>query len=82
VEVKLELNAPLNAPLNETQEEILKAIQNNPNISYDEIAEVIDKNRTTVMRSIQKLKEYQIIERVGSDKNGYWKLSLNAIAYE
>ena len=82
MEVKLELNAPLNAPLNETQEEILKAIQNNPNISYDEIAEVIDKNRTTVMRSIQKLKEYQIIERVGSDKNGYWKLSLNAIAYE
>lgn len=79
VEVKLKLNeplnAPLNAPLNETQEKILKTIQNNPNISYNEIAKEVDKNRTTIMRSIKKFKEMGIIKRVGSDKTGQWKIN-------
>lgn len=67
-------NAPVNAPVNQTQIDIVKAMQNNSNISYNEIAQIIEKDRTTVMRNIQKLKELGIIKRIGSDKTGYWEV--------
>jgi predicted HTH transcriptional regulator len=68
------LNAPLNAPLNQLQNSILEEIRLNSKISYDELADKFSKNRTTIMRNIQKLKALGFIERVGSDKSGYWRV--------
>lgn len=72
--VNAPVSAPVNAPVNQTQKDIVKAMQNNSNISYNEIAQIIEKDRTTVMRNIQKLKELGIIKRIGSDKTGYWEV--------
>ena len=63
----------LNAPVNSLQLEILELIKKNNKISYDELAVKFDKNRTTIMRNIKKLKEQNLLKRVGSDKNGYWE---------
>ena len=30
--------------------------------------------RSTISANIQKMKEQGIIERIGSDRNGYWKI--------
>ncbi len=65
----------VNAPLNEIQNHIIKEISDNSKISYAELADKLKKNRTTIMRNIQKLKLLTLIERVGSDKSGYWKVN-------
>jgi ATP-dependent DNA helicase RecG len=67
-------DAPVNAPLNELQTEILKCIKSDSKISYDELSSKLGKNRTTIMRNIKKLKEQNLLKRVGSDKAGYWEV--------
>ena len=53
---------------------IVQAILDNKYISYESLAEKLNKNRSTIMRNIKKLKELGIIQRVGSDKDGYWDI--------
>ena len=48
-------------------------IQNNK-ITAVEISKLLNISLSTVKRKIKKLKEKSIIERVGSDKTGYWKI--------
>lgn len=60
--------------LNDTQMKILEAIRNNPNITKKQIQEKIGKSKTTVDNGISCLKENGIIEHVGSNKAGYWKV--------
>ncbi|MCR5444722.1 MAG: winged helix-turn-helix transcriptional regulator [Bacteroidales bacterium] len=69
-------NAPVNAPVNKTQKAILKLISKDNQITYDEMVLKIGVDRTTIMRNIAKLKQRGILERVGEDKNGYWKLNI------
>jgi len=60
--------------LNQTEERILQMITNNPNITQKEIAEELNITIMTVKRNTNRLKEKGIIDRVGANKNGYWKL--------
>ena len=71
-------NAPVNAPvkLSKTQSAIIDNLKGNPHTTYDELAAIISVDRSTIMRNIAVLKEYGILERVGEDKNGYWKLNI------
>ena len=78
------INAPVNTknePVNKDkltgvklQEQIIIMINKNPDISYDEMAKQLNKGRSTIRRSIQKLKDLKKLQRIGSDKSGYWKL--------
>jgi len=70
------VNATVNATLNATaiQKDIIKQLQDNPNITYNILADLLKKNRATIHRNIQKLKQMNILERIGSDKKGYWKV--------
>ena len=43
-------------------------------ISAGRIAEKIGKDKRTVERTIKTLKNQGYIERIGSDKTGYWKI--------
>ncbi len=74
-----EPNAPINAPLsgvfNENQTRIMELISGNPHISYDDLAQRLSKDRSTVMRNIGKLKELRALRRVGSKKTGHWELA-------
>ena len=69
-------NAPVNAPvkLNKTEETIYKLIVANTSITIDELKELLYKDRRTITRNIKSLKEKGMIERIGSDKTGYWKV--------
>ena len=49
-------------------------IVGNTSITIDELKEVLDKDRRTITRNIKALKEKGLIDRVGSDKSGYWKV--------
>lgn len=60
-----------------TQNEInvINLIKENPYISQNEIAQQINLGKTTVHTIIIKLKQLNYITRVGSNKNGFWKVN-------
>lgn len=45
-------------------------------VTQQEIAKKLNKTRTSIYRNIKELKKLNIIERVGSDRKGYWKIKL------
>jgi len=53
---------------------VFSLIAGNPNITAARIAEVKGIGIATVKREIKRLKEIGVIERVGSDKAGNWKV--------
>lgn len=56
------------------EEIILDAIKNNARITTTEMSDIIHKSRKTVQVLIDKLRNQGKIERVGSNKTGYWKI--------
>ena len=71
------INAPINAPINpqKTPDAILMLIKNNPKITYQQIADILQKNLRTIGRSIALLQKNQKLTRVGSNKSGYWQIN-------
>jgi ATP-dependent DNA helicase RecG len=55
-------------------EKIFKLIKSNPEITIDDLAGQIGKTTRSIEMQIQKLKIQRIIERVGPDKGGHWKI--------
>lgn len=53
---------------------IVHAIKENPRMSQIEIAKQTNTGKTTVQNTIVKLKQLSLIKRIGSNKNGYWKI--------
>lgn len=51
--------------------ELLKA---NPNTTQVELSNKLNVSRRTVSTLLANLKEKEKIERVGSDRKGYWKI--------
>ncbi len=68
------VNDTVNDTVNGTVKTILALIEQNPSITYGEMAEKTGKSRRTISRLITELKERNIITRIGSDKSGYWKI--------
>ena len=60
-----------------TSEKIIKLIENNPEITIDELADHLGRSTRAVEMQLQKLKEHKKIERIGPDKGGYWQLTTN-----
>lgn len=52
---------------------VYEAIRSNPHITRSDMIEMLDVSARTIDRAIKSLKEKDVIERVGADKNGYWK---------
>jgi len=75
VPVNVPANASVNVPVNSAEKSVLKIIAENVNITYEEIAAKIKKDRKTVQRIIKKLKEIGAIKRIGSDKTGHWEVT-------
>ena len=57
-----------------TDEYILKVLETNGRVTAIRIAEVLGVSESTVRRSFRRLREYGFIERVGSNKAGYWRV--------
>lgn len=60
--------------LNELQNKIIELIVNDINITQNEIASILGKNVRTIKRNFKILIDNNIIERIGSDKTGYWNV--------
>ncbi len=60
-----------------TSEIIILLISNNLSITTKELATKIGITEKGIEWQLGKLKKEKIIKRIGSDKNGYWKLLIN-----
>mgnify|MGYP002625386127 CR=1 FL=1 len=60
--------------LNDRDLKILEIMKENSSITIKDLAKDFNVTEKTIFRAIQKLKELNKVERVGSDKNGYWKV--------
>ena len=74
------INATVNAPINLSglQQEILDSMKDNFDITYSEMETALKKDRTTIMRNVKQLKEMNLIDRIGSDRAGHWKVNWDA----
>lgn len=62
--------------LKKTTIQILQEIIKNKNITQEEFSKKFNKSKSTFYRGIRILRGLGIIERIGSDKKGYWKIKL------
>jgi predicted HTH transcriptional regulator len=69
------VNATVNATVSATQNEILGLIRRDRSLTLSQLAELTAKHRVTVARNIKALRTAGLIGRVGSDKNGYWRVN-------
>ena len=60
--------------LNITQNRIVEIMRDNPQITISELSKIIGMSNSGIKKNIAKLKEDGVIERVGSDKSGSWKV--------
>ena len=60
--------------LNNRRKRIISEMQNNPNITKRELAEMMGISETAIDNNISILKKNNYIKRVGSNKNGYWQI--------
>ncbi|MCD8306890.1 MAG: putative DNA binding domain-containing protein [Clostridia bacterium] len=65
---------PKEKKLNETQVRMLAEIRNNPNVTRNDLANILGLKPTTAYYNIDILARAGYIERVGSRKGGYWKV--------
>ena len=72
VGVNVGVNVGIN--LNKTQKLVYMSIYNNPHITYFELAEKVSKSEETIRRNIKSLVDFNLIRRVGSNKNGHWEI--------
>ena len=56
-------------------EKILDLIIENNKITASEIAKYMEVTKRTILRDIEKLKDKNLLERIGSEKGGYWKIT-------
>ena len=68
VTVKVTLKVTVN------QQKIIDAIKSNPKVTQEELAEIVGITRKSVISNMKKLQENGFINRIGTDKNGYWKV--------
>ena len=60
--------------LNDTQQKIIKLLLEDHQLSAVKLAEKIGVASRNIENNIKKLKEYGILIRYGSPKNGYWEI--------
>lgn len=60
--------------MTDTQKKIVNLLLTDKQLSAVKIAEQLDLGSRSVEKNIRKLKEYGILIRHGSPKNGYWEV--------
>ncbi len=68
------VNDTVSDTLNDTESTVLKTIKRNAGVTISDLMKVLEKSRPTIARALAELKAKGYIERVGSDKKGFWKV--------
>ena len=74
IRTNVHLNVQINVHLTEQEQIVFNLIGSNDRITKEELAVRINKSEKTVQRIISKLISNNFIERVGSNKDGFWKV--------
>ncbi|MBC2696373.1 MAG: winged helix-turn-helix transcriptional regulator [Desulfobacteraceae bacterium] len=57
-----------------TRNKILEILHTNPSMTREELASVLGKSPNTIKEHIAKLKADGRLERIGSNRDGYWRV--------
>ena len=71
---KSTLESTLKSTLKGTLKRIVESIEDNPNITIDNVAELLQMNRRGIVKHFKNLQAQGIIRRVGPDKGGHWEI--------
>ena len=75
--VKHSVIAFLNEKLGENRLSLLFLLYFSPKITGQTIAKILDISTTSVDNHIKWFKEREVLERIGNDRNGYWKINID-----
>ena len=64
----------LNSTVCDYSLKVLTLIRNNPNVTKPEMARITGASNGTIDNCISYLKKIGVIERIGSNKKGYWNV--------
>ena len=71
-EKKVTVNVTVKVTVN--QKKILEAVKVNPYITQEALVGIVGISRKSIVENMKKLQQSGLIERIGSDKNGYWHI--------
>lgn len=63
--------------LGENRLSLLFLLYFSPKIMGQTIAKILDISTTSVDNHIKWFKEREVLERIGNDRNGYWKINID-----
>jgi len=63
----------VNIKLDRLDQQLLDAMRESPYVTQDNLVALSGKSLSTIQRRMRKLRQYHI-ERIGSDKSGYWQV--------
>lgn len=72
VGLNIGLNVGLNVGLNKTEKKVIQLLIELPSLTSIELAEKIGVTKRTIERALKSLQEKNIIERIGSKRDGNW----------
>ena len=62
------------------EQQIIELITKNDRIPLNDIANTLTVSKRTILRDIKKMKNGKILERIGSEKNGYWRVKMQSFS--
>ena len=64
----------LGEKLGENEVKILESVSNDPQITIEQLSETLQISTTAVENNIKKLKDKDLLKRVGPPKGGHWEI--------
>lgn len=65
----------VNEKVNENEQKLLSLLFEDPGYTVTQLSHILKVSRKTIASRLKALKEKGAIERVGSDRKGYWKIN-------
>ena len=66
----------INVKLNKTEKLIIEILREESNITQQELSEKIGVSKRSITNAMNTLKDKKIIKRIGTNRNGVWKINL------
>ena len=66
------MNVGLNVGLTKTEKKVIQFLIESSNLTSVELAEKVGVTKRTIERALKSLQEKNIIERIGSKRDGSW----------
>ena len=68
------VNDRVNDRVNEQEKKVLKLLYEDPGFTVTVLAKRMNVSRKSIANYLKSLREKGLIERIGSDRKGYWKI--------